>query len=94
MIDTAGTLLAGAQLLRAEGATEVYACATHAVFSPPALERLSSPLFTEVIVTNSIASSPDRAFPQLTVLSVANLLGETIWRIHNESNVSDAFSYL
>ena len=92
MIDTAGTLHAGAKLLRDEGATEVYACATHAVFSPPAIERLSSDLFTEVIVTNSIPASPDRAFPQLTVLSVANLLGETIWRVHNETSVN--FNYL
>ena len=88
MIDTAGTLQAGARLLREEGALEVYACATHAVFSPPALERLSSDLFTEVIVTNSIPQSADRSFPQLTVLSVANLLGETIWRVHNESSVN------
>ena len=88
MIDTGGTLVAGARLLRAEGATEVYACATHAVFSPPAVERLSSDLFTEVIVTNTIAASPERSFPQLTVLSVANLLGETIWRVHNEAPVA------
>ena len=92
MIDTAGTLYAGAKLLRAQGATEVYACATHAVLSPPAIERLSSELFTEVIVTNTIPVTPDRSFPQLTVLSVANLLGETIWRVHNESSVN--FSYL
>jgi ribose-phosphate pyrophosphokinase len=92
MIDTAGTLEAGARLLRAEGATEIYACATHAVFSPPAIERLSSDLFTEVIVTNTIPTTADRSFPQLTVLSVANLLGETIWRVHNESPVN--FSYL
>lgn len=92
MIDTAGTLMAGAKLLRDEGATEVYACATHAVFSPPAIERLSSDIFTEVIVTNSIPTSVARSFPQLTVLSVANLLGETIWRVHNETSVN--FNYL
>ena len=92
MIDTAGTLQAGARLLRAEGATEIYACATHAVFSPPAIVRLSSDLFTEVIVTNTIPTTADRSFPQLTVLSVANLLGETIWRVHTESPVN--FSYL
>ena len=52
MIDTAGTISAGAKLLREQGAREVIATATHAVFSPPAVERLSSGLFTEVIVTN------------------------------------------
>ncbi|OUS46755.1 phosphoribosyltransferase-like protein [Ostreococcus tauri] len=90
MIDTGGTLLAGAQLLRERGATEVYACATHAVFSPPAVERLSNAAFTEVIVTNSIPHTPERDFPQLTVLSVGNLLGETIWRVHNDYGLPSA----
>lgn len=85
MIDTAGTLQAGARLLRQQGARSVFACATHAVFSPPALERLSSELFDEVIVTNTIPIDPKNYFPQLTVLSVANLLGETVWRVHSES---------
>ena len=64
------------QVLHAEGAREVYACATHAVFSPPATERLSSGVFQEVIETNTIPVTPDQQFPCLTVLSVANLLGE------------------
>ncbi|MDX2096206.1 MAG: ribose-phosphate pyrophosphokinase [Leptolyngbyaceae cyanobacterium bins.59] len=91
MIDTGGTISEGARLLRQEGARQVYACATHAVFSPPAVDRLSSGLFEEVIVTNTIALPEDRRFPQLTVLSVANLLGETIWRIHEDSSVSSMF---
>ncbi len=91
MIDTAGTILAGAKLLREEGARQVYACATHAVFSPPAIERLSSGLFEEVIVTNTIPIAESDRFPQLVVLSVANLLGETIWRIHEDSSVSSMF---
>mmetsp|Transcript_61348 Transcript_61348/g.194230 ORF Transcript_61348/g.194230 Transcript_61348/m.194230 type:complete len:439 (+) Transcript_61348:95-1411(+) len=89
MIDTAGTLLKGAELLRKKGAREVYACATHAVFSPPAVERLSSDLFTEVIVTNSMPFDESRSFHNLTVLSVANLLGETIWRVHNSGSVQN-----
>lgn len=91
MIDTGGTISEGAKLLREEGAREVYACATHAVFSPPAVERLSSGLFEEVIVTNTIPVPEDDLFKQLTVLSVANLLGETIWRIHEDSSVSSMF---
>ncbi|MGP1385465.1 MAG: ribose-phosphate pyrophosphokinase [Thainema sp.] len=91
MIDTAGTICEGAKLLREEGARQVYACATHAVFSPPAIERLSSGLFEEVIVTNTIPIPEARRFDQLTVLSVANLLGETIWRIHEDSSVSSMF---
>ncbi len=52
----------------------MFACATHAVFSPPAIERLSSGVFEEVIVTNTIPVAPDAVFPELTILSVANLL--------------------
>uniref|UniRef100_A0A0D9YLP5 ribose-phosphate diphosphokinase n=1 Tax=Oryza glumipatula TaxID=40148 RepID=A0A0D9YLP5_9ORYZ len=84
MIDTAGTIAKGAELLHQEGAREVYACCTHAVFSPPAIERLSSGLFQEVIITNTIPLKEDKSFPQLTILSVANLLGETIWRVHDD----------
>ncbi|XP_043716950.1 ribose-phosphate pyrophosphokinase 1 [Telopea speciosissima] len=84
MIDTAGTITKGAELLHQEGAREVYACSTHAVFSPPAIERLSSGLFQEVIITNTIPVMEKNYFPQLTVLSVANLLGETIWRVHDD----------
>ncbi|WP_324635323.1 ribose-phosphate pyrophosphokinase [Phormidium sp. CCY1219] len=91
MIDTAGTISEGARLLRKEGARQVYACATHAVFSPPAIERLSSGVFEEVIVTNTIPLPEDRRFEQLTILSVANLLGETIWRVHEDSSVSSMF---
>lgn len=91
MIDTAGTIANGAALLHSEGAREVYACCTHAVFSPPAIERLSSGLFQEVITTNTIPLKEPQTFPQLTVLSVANLLGETIWRVHDDSSVSSIF---
>jgi len=92
MIDTAGTITKGAEVLMSEGAKGVIACATHPVFSGPAMERLSSGVFQEVIVTNSIPSRHQPGeFPQLTVLSVANLLGESIWRVHNSSSV-DALS--
>ena len=91
MIDTGGTIAEGARLLREEGASQVYACATHAVFSPPAIERLSSGLFEEVIVTNTIPIPESNHFPQLVVRSVANLLGEAIWRIHEDSSLSSLF---
>ncbi|TVP62992.1 MAG: ribose-phosphate pyrophosphokinase [Nodularia sp. (in: Bacteria)] len=91
MIDTGGTISEGARLLRQEGASQVYACATHAVFSPPAKDRLSSGLFEEVIVTNTIPIPERDRFPELVVLSVANLLGETIWRIHEDTSVSSMF---
>ena len=91
MIDTAGTICEGGRLLRENGAKEVYACATHAVFSPPAVERLSQGVFEEIIVTNTIPLPPDKHFPQLVSLSVANLIGEAIWRIHEETSVSIMF---
>lgn len=91
MIDTAGTLLGAGELLRKEGATKIYACATHAVFSEPAVSRLSSGVFEEVIVTNTIPIPESKQFEQLTVLSVANLIGEAIWRIHEDSSLSSMF---
>lgn len=87
----AGTITNAAKVLHVEGAREVYACATHAVFSPPAIERLSSGVFQEVIVTNTIPVTHEHSFPELTVLSVANLLGETIWRVYNSSSVQSLF---
>jgi len=91
MIDTAGTISEAAKILRKEGARQVYACATHAVFSPPAIERLSSGVLEEVIVTNTIPVAEQDRFKQLTMLSVANVLGETIWRVHEDSSVSSMF---
>lgn len=91
MIDTAGTITEGARMLRQQGARQVYACATHAVFSPPAIERLSSGCLEEVIVTNTIPIPDDQRFPQLCILSVASLIGETISRVHDECSVSSMF---
>ncbi len=91
MIDTAGTITEAGKLLREVGAKQVYACATHAVFSPPAIERLSQGIFEQVIVTNTIPIPSDSRFPQLRVLSVAEVLGETIWRVHEDTSVSSMF---
>lgn len=66
----------------------VFLCLSSSFCSPPAIERLSSGLFQEVIITNTIPVSERNYFPQLTILSVANLLGETIWRVHDDCSVS------
>jgi ribose-phosphate pyrophosphokinase len=92
MIDTAGTITEAAKLLLQQGAKQVYACATHALFSPPAIERLLTSDLEEVIVTNTIPIPKEKYFPQLKVLSVANLLGEAIVRIHTENSVSEIAS--
>ena len=80
-------LVAGAELLHAKGARSVYAVASHALFSGPACARLAGGLFKEVIVTDSIPIPEHKRFPQLTVLSVAELLGETVKRMAVGSSV-------
>ena len=92
IIDTAGTICAGAEVLLREGAREVYACATHGVLSGPALERLNNSVFTKVVVTNTIPSG-DRldVCPKLQVVSVASLLAKSIHNIHTGSSVSVLF---
>jgi ribose-phosphate pyrophosphokinase len=92
MIDTAGTLTHGASALRAAGARRVVACATHAVLSGPAIERIEASDLEEVVVTNSIPLSPaGAACKKIKQLSVARLLGEAVKRIHNSDSVSSLF---
>jgi ribose-phosphate pyrophosphokinase len=89
MIDTAGTLVQAVGALEREGARRILACGVHAVLSGPALERLKAAPLEEVVVTNSIPV--DKRLPQLTVLTVAPILGEAIRRIHDEESVSTLF---
>ncbi len=89
MIDTAGTLVKSAKALLEAGATEVYAAATHPVFSGPAYERIESSEIKEVMVTDTIPLR--REFTKVKVLSIASLLGEAIRRIHHEESVSSLF---
>jgi ribose-phosphate pyrophosphokinase len=92
MIDTAGTLCQAATALKARGAGDIYATATHAVLSGPALERINQSCLKEVLVTNTIpVDSKLSACPRLRQLSVANLLAEAIRRIHGEESVSSLF---
>ncbi len=92
MIDTAGTLCKAAEALKKKGAADVYGCATHAVLSGPALERINNSVLKQVIVTNSIPIEDKlKVCPKLKCLSVAPLLGEAIGRIHNNQSVSSLF---
>lgn len=91
MIDTAGTITQGAALLQKEGAKEVLACATHAVLSGPAKERIDNSPITTVIVTNSVPIPPEKAPKKIKILSVASLLAEAIKRIHLDDSVSELF---
>ncbi len=92
LVDTAGTLVKGAELLRREGAKAIYACATHAVLSGPANERLDNSPIEKLIVTNSIPQDPKMISKKVTILSVAKLLGEAIARIHDDTSVSELFN--
>ncbi|HEX5003905.1 MAG TPA: ribose-phosphate pyrophosphokinase [Gemmatimonadales bacterium] len=91
MIDTAGTMSEAVRALKRLGARDVYCCATHALLSGPAVERLSSSGVTEVVVTNTIAIPPERRFAQLTVLSIAGLLSKAIGYTHSDQSVSSLF---
>lgn len=92
MIDTAGTICAGAQMLKDQGATTVYACAAHPVFSGPAIERLAASAIDEVIVTNTVPLSPNAiGLSKIKQLSVAPILGEAIGRINHDLSVSEMF---
>ncbi|MDX2084757.1 MAG: ribose-phosphate pyrophosphokinase [Candidatus Melainabacteria bacterium] len=92
MIDTAGTICSGADLLMQEGAREVYAVAAHPVFSGPAVDRLAASAFTEVIVTNSIPlKEAAQQVNKIKQLSIASLMGEAIARIHDAESISEMF---
>ena len=90
IIDTAGTIVAASNMLLEKGAKSVIAACTHPVFSGPAVERLKNSSINEVIVTNTIPVE-GKEFDKLTVLSVADLVGEAIKRINIESSVSSLF---
>ena len=93
MIDTAGTLIEACKALKDHGATKVYACATHPVFSGPAIERISnSPDLDQVIVTNTIPlSGAAKEVDKIKCLSVAELLAKAIHRTFNNDSVSSLF---
>jgi ribose-phosphate pyrophosphokinase len=92
IIDTAGTLVKTADALMNKGAREVYACASHAVLSGPAIERISKSPLKQVVVTNTIPlSEAARQEPKIKVLTVAGLVARAIQSIHEETSVSKLF---
>ncbi len=92
LIDTAGTLVKAAEALTAQGTLSVTACATHAVLSGPAVERISSSDIQQVVVTNSIPLRDDAMkCSKIKVLSVAPLLARAIQSIHEDGSVSTLF---
>jgi len=93
MIDTAGTLVKAAEVLKERGANRVYAYCTHPVFSGPAIERIASSQLDEVVITNTIAlSKPAQGCKKIRQLSVAFLFAETIRRISDGESVTSLFA--
>jgi ribose-phosphate pyrophosphokinase len=91
MVDTGGTLTNAVHALKDRGAKNVYAMATHALLSGPAVERLSSAPLEEFVVTNTIHIPEERRFPALKILSVAGLLANAVNYIHSNESVSQLF---
>jgi ribose-phosphate pyrophosphokinase len=91
MIDTAGTMAEAAHALKNLGANDIYACATHALLSGPAVERLSRAPFKEIVVTDTVPVPQEKRFPALTVLSVGELIGRAIRYTHMNESVSSLF---
>lgn len=82
IIDTAGTTIKAAKAIREKGAKNVYVCATHPVFSGPAVERLKENIIKEAVVTNSIPLSRGKTLQKIKVISLAKLMAESIKRIY------------
>ena len=92
LIDTAGTLVKTAAALMESGATEVYACASHAVLSGPAVTNIAKSVIREVVVTNTIPlTDAAKQEPKIRVLSIAGLIGRAIQANHEETSVSKLF---
>ena len=91
IIDTAGTLGNTAKTLKEQGADRIYATASHAVLSGPAIKRLEESPLEKIVVTNTIPLTPEKQISKIIQLSVAELLARAITNIHKELSVSELF---
>ena len=92
IIDTAGTIVQGAEVLVEGGAERVTALATHGIFSGPAIDRLKNAPVSEVVVTNTLPIPPDKQLDKITVLSVAGILAAAIRAVFEDTSVSNLFN--
>ncbi len=92
IVDTAGTLVAGAAALKEAGATKVYACATHGLFNGSALERIASSEIHKLVVTDTVPLDPLARPENVQVLSIAGILAETISNVFADDSVSAIFA--
>ena len=91
-IDTAGSLSQAVHVVYEHGARNIYCCATHGIFSGPAIERLKNAPIKEIVVTDSVPLPEQKRLPNITVLSVAELFAGAISRIHDGRSVTELFS--
>jgi len=92
ILATAGSLVEAAQALKNNGADRIYAAITHAILSPPAVERIKESAIEKLMVANTIPVSKEKKIPRIEVLSIAPLLAEAVSRIHNEKSISVLFN--
>jgi ribose-phosphate pyrophosphokinase len=93
MIDTAGTTVNAAQAALEQGAKSVIAVATHGVLSGPAIQRLNESNIIKIIVTDTIDIPKEKQIDKMEIVSVGNIFGEAVNRIHNGESVSALFEF-
>ncbi len=93
MIDTGGTIVQAAELLKNNGAKTITVAATHGLFSGDCIRRLTESSVDKIIVTNSLSIPEERMFPKLEIVSASPMFAEAIKRIHNEESISSLFDF-
>jgi ribose-phosphate pyrophosphokinase len=91
MIDSGGTIVSAAEVLMARGAREVWAMATHAVLSGPAIERLEKSVISRVVLTNTLPLPPEKQIAKIEVLSIAPLIADALNAVFDDTSVSEIF---
>ncbi|MCA1727653.1 MAG: ribose-phosphate diphosphokinase [Actinobacteria bacterium] len=91
MIDTAGTIVSGSEVLKKHGAAKIFAAATHGVLSDPAIDRLKNADIEEVVITNTLPLPSDKRIDKITVLSTAGMMASAIKAVFEEESVSEIF---
>lgn len=92
MVDTAGTIVAGAEQLKEHGAAHVYAACTHGVFSGPAIDRLKNSVIEKIAITNTVPLPPEKQIDKIEVLSIARLIADAIDAVFEDTSVSEIFA--
>jgi ribose-phosphate pyrophosphokinase len=91
LVDTAGTLINGVDVLKKKGAKQIYVASTHAILSGTAVKRIAESKLTKLFFTDSLRIDREKKIDKMEFLTVADLLGDAILRIHEERSISDLF---